>query len=94
MGNLIKTKARPYVRVEGDFGNSTHRVGYFDLPCPTADVQAVLLAPCMYEAINNLSKALTMLETFEITHAELVDQVRECVAVLELSHETCHPPCP
>ena len=84
MSNLIKTKTRPYVRVEGDFGYSTHRVGYFNLPRPATDVQAVLLAPCMYEAINNLSKALSMLETFEITHAELVDQVRECVAVLEL----------
>ena len=84
MSNLIKTKTRPYVRVEGDFGYSTHRIGYFDLPRPSTDVQAVILAPCMYEAISNLSKALTMLETFEITHAELVDQVRECVAVLEL----------
>ena len=85
MSNLIKTKARPYVRVEGDFGYSNHKVGYFTPPLLTADVQAVLLAPCMYEAINNLSKALTMFETFEIPHAELVDQVRECVAVLERS---------
>ena len=85
MSNLIKTKARPYVRVEGDFGYSTHRIGCFNFPSPKDDVQAILLAPCMYEAINNLSKALAMLETFEITHAELVDQVRECVAVLDLS---------
>ena len=85
MSNLIKTKVRPYARVEGDFGYSTHRVGRFDLPRVEADVRAILLAPCMYEAIHNLSKALAMLETFEITHAELVDQVRECVAALELS---------